>query len=51
MCNHHWTITSADQPDQLGRRHVTFTCDACGEQLTKFTARTAKQIEAELAAQ
>lgn len=51
MCEHHWQVESATNPDGAGRRLVTFSCTKCGETLNRLTARTAKQIQAELDAQ
>lgn len=51
MCQHHWEIESADQPDAVGRRSIVLICAHCGQKMTKLTARTAKQIQAELDAQ
>jgi hypothetical protein len=51
MCEHHWSAESASKPDRAGRTLVTFVCDKCDEQLTKLTTRSAREIEAELAAQ
>jgi hypothetical protein len=51
MCEHHWQVEAATPPDGAGRRLVTFSCTECGETLNKLTARSTKQIEAELAAQ
>jgi hypothetical protein len=51
MCEHHWKVDSATPPDGSGRRLVTFNCENCDQALTRLTARTQKQIEAELAAQ
>jgi len=51
MCEHHWVVASADPPDKLRRRLFTFSCDKCSEQMSRLTARTDKQIQAELDAQ
>lgn len=51
MCEHYYRVDSAEQPDGAGRRKVVFGCVHCGEQLTKLTARTNKQIQQELDAQ
>ena len=51
MCQHHWTIESADQPDAAGRRKIVLVCTHCAQTMTKLTARSEKQIRAELDAQ
>lgn len=51
MCEHHWQVESAEQPDAAGRRKIVLVCVHCDQTMTKLTARSEKQIRAELDAQ